>query len=128
MQYMKINFKNKSHFKFSLYKLNLLIFTIFFISKFNHSSHLNSKSISMLNRIMEQNEANNTEVNFTEYLTEILTENIIDDFSNSTENVTDNNNDESLISGSAISFLDLQIGKYSLIIYKFILIFHLKNK
>ena len=52
---------------------------------------------------MEQNEANNTEVNFTEYLTEILTENIIDDFSNSTENVTDNNNDESLISGSALT-------------------------
>ena len=98
---MNTIFKNKLHFKNIIYKLVILIFSLFLLSKIKHISLLNSQSIS--NRIMEQNETNNNKIdNFTEYLTEIFTENIEEDSSNTTGNLTDNNNN-SEISGGALT-------------------------
>ena len=97
---MNTIFKNQLHFKYLLYKLIILVFSIFLLSKIKHTSLLNLQSIS--NRIMEQNETkNNSDDNYTEYLTEIFTENIMEDSTNTTENLTDNNNSE--ISGGALT-------------------------
>ena len=79
------NFKNKKNFKYLLYKSIILIISILLLSKINHTYPLNSKSIS--NRIMEQNETNSTDDNFTEYISEVFTENIFEDSSNTTGNL-----------------------------------------
>ena len=97
---MKPIFKNKKNFKYLSYKLIILIVSILLLSKINHTSPLNSKSIS--NRIMEQNETNSTDDNFTEYISEVFTENTIEDSSNTTGNLTDNDNN-SEISGGALT-------------------------